>query len=185
MNNPLVCHQELSQLAIVDVQEKLCSVMEPAALAMVVKNCGILLQAAQLLDILALHTEQYPKGLGPTVAGLDPWLKPAAAIAKTCFSCSDDPAFNARLHRDRPQIVLAGMEAHICILQTALQLQTLGKQVFVVEDAIISRREANKQNALSRLRHAGVIVTNTESVVFEWLKVAEGDAFKQISKLVR
>ena len=185
MNNPLVCHQELSQLAIVDVQEKLCGVMESAALAAVVKNCGILLQAAQLLEIPALHTEQYPKGLGPTVTDFQSWLTPETAIAKTCFSCSDEPAFTARLHRDRPQMVLAGMEAHICILQTALQLQTSGKQVFVVEDAIISRRETNKQNALSRLRHAGVIVTNTESVVFEWLKAAEGDAFKQISKLVR
>ena len=185
MNNPLVCHQELSQLAIVDVQEKLCSVMEPAALTSVIKNCGILLQAAQLLDIPALHTEQYSKGLGPTVADLQAWLPPESAIAKTCFSCCDEPAFSTRLHRDRSQIILAGMEAHICILQTALQLQASGKQVFVVEDAIVSRREANKQNALSRLRHAGVIVTNTESVVFEWLKVAEGDAFKQISKLVR
>jgi nicotinamidase-related amidase len=185
MTTPLVCHLKLSQLAIVDVQEKLCSVMEPVAVATVVKNCGILLQAAQLLDIPALHTEQYPKGLGPTLSDLHAWLKPDAAIAKTCFSCTDEPAFAARLHRDRPQIILAGMEAHICILQTALQLQSSGKQVFVVEDAIISRREANKQNALSRLRHAGVIVSNTESVVFEWLRVAEGDAFKQISKLVR
>ena len=185
MNNPLICHQALSQLAIVDVQEKLCGVMEPAPLAAVVRNCGILLQAAHLLEIPTLHTEQYPKGLGPTIAGLQPWLKPETAIAKTCFSCSDEPAFTARLHRDLPQIVLAGMEAHICILQTALQLQTSGKQVFVVEDATISRREANRQNALSRLRHAGVVVTNTESVVFEWLKAAEGDAFKQISKLVR
>lgn len=185
MNHPLACHRDLSQLAIIDVQEKLCGVMEAQALATVVKNCGILLQAAQLLEIPALHTEQYPKGLGPTVADLGAWLNPEAAIAKTCFSCCDAPAFVARLHRDRPQMILAGMEAPICVLQTALQLQASGKQVFVVEDAILSRRESSKQNALSRLRHAGVIVTNTESVVFEWLKVAEGDAFKQISKLIR
>jgi nicotinamidase-related amidase len=81
--------------------------------------------------------------------------------------------------------MLAGMEAHICVLQTALQLQESGKQVFVVEDAVISRDPANKTNALLRLRQAGVIVSNTESVVFEWLKVAEGDAFKQISRLIR
>lgn len=180
-----VCHQTLSQLAIVDVQEKLCGVMEPAALAEVIKNCGILLQAARLLEIPVLHTEQYPKGLGPTVQALGDWLAKDAAIAKTCFSCCDEGAFVSRMHRDRPQIILAGMEAHICILQTALELHASGRQVFVVEDAVISRREANKQNALARLRHAGVIVTNTESVVFEWLKVAEGDAFKQISKLVR
>ncbi|MDR2875271.1 MAG: isochorismatase family protein [Methylobacillus sp.] len=176
-----VCRRELSQLVIVDVQEKLCAAMEPSALAAVVKNCGILLQAARLLEIPVLHTEQYPQGLGATIAD----LRGENAIAKTAFSCADEPAFAARLRRDRPQITLAGMEAHICILQTALQLQGLGKQVFVVEDAVISRRDANKQNALARLRHAGVIVTNTESVVFEWLKVAEGDAFKQISKLVR
>lgn len=185
MNRAHVCQHESSQLAIVDVQEKLCSVMEPSTLAQVVKNCGILLQAAQLLDIPVLHTEQYPKGLGPTIADLGAWLKPGNAIAKTCFSCCDDSAFVARMHRDRPQTILAGMEAHICILQTALHMQASGRQVFVVEDAVISRQEANKQNALSRLRQSGVIVANTESVVFEWLRVAEGDAFKQISKLIR
>ena len=80
---------------------------------------------------------------------------------------------------------LAGMEAHICILQTALALQADGRQVFVVEDAVLSRNAGNKANALSRLRHAGVVVTNTESVVFEWLGKAEGEAFKLISRLVR
>lgn len=180
-----LCTRGLSQFAVVDVQEKLCGVMEPQALQDMVKNCSILLQAAQLLEIPVLHTEQYPKGLGPTLTALGAWLKPEAAVEKTCFSCCDESTFRARLHRDRSQIILAGMEAHICILQTALQLQESGRQVFVVEDAVLSRRDANKQNALTRLRQAGVIVTNTESVVFEWLKVAEGDAFKQISKLIR
>ncbi|MDR2220365.1 MAG: hydrolase [Methylobacillus sp.] len=182
---PLVCRRESSQLVIIDVQEKLCGVMQPQALATVVKNCAILLQAAQLLEIPVLHTEQYPKGLGATVADLGDWLRPENAIEKTCFSCCDEPAFSARLHRDRPQIVLAGMETHICILQTALQLHASGKQVFVAEDAVLSRNETHKQNALARLRHAGIIVSNTESVIFEWLKAAEGDAFKQVSKLIR
>lgn len=185
MNASSLCIRGSSQLAVVDVQEKLCGVMDPQALQDLVKNCGILLQAAQLLEIPIIHTEQYPKGLGLTLPALGTWLKPEAAVVKTCFSCCDESAFRAQLHRDRPQIILAGMEAHICILQTALQLQESGRQVFVVEDAVLSRRDANKQNALTRLRQAGVIVTNTESVVFEWLKVAEGDAFKQISKLVR
>ena len=89
-----------------------------------------------------------------------------------------------QLTSDRPQIILAGMEAHICVLQTALSLvQT--KQVFIVEDAIISRNPANKANAIARLREAGCIITNTESVVFEWLGKAEGDTFKAISKLIR
>jgi nicotinamidase-related amidase len=185
MNTTSLCTRGLSQLAVVDVQEKLCGVMDPETLQSLVKNCGILLQAAQLLEIPVIHTEQYPTGLGPTLPALDTWLKPEAAVVKTCFSCCDASAFRAQLHRDRPQIILAGMEAHICILQTALQLQESGRQVFVVEDAVLSRRDANKQNALARLRQAGVIVTNTESVVFEWLRVAEDDAFKQISKLVR
>jgi len=185
MNTASLCARGLSQLAVVDVQEKLCGAMDPAALQDLVKNCGILLQAAQLLEIPVVHTEQYPKGLGPTLPALGAWLKPEAAVVKNCFSCCAESAFRAQLHRDRPQIILAGMEAHICILQTALQLLESGRQVFVVEDAVLSRLDANKQNALARLRQAGVTVTNTESVVFEWLKVAEGDAFKQISKLVR
>ena len=179
-----MCAQNLSQLVLIDVQEKLCGAMEPDALAAVVKNCEVLLQAARLLEIPAIHTEQYPKGLGHTLPALTEWLRDAA-VEKTCFACSDEPAFRARLYRDRSQVVLAGMEAHICVLQTALQLQENGRQVVVVEDAVLSRSAANKANALSRLRHAGVIVSNTESVVFEWLKVAQGDAFKQISKLIR
>lgn len=173
-----------SHLVIIDVQQKLCGVMEEIALAKMVKNCGILLQAANLLEIPVLHTEQYPQGLGATLPELQQYL-PAAGVEKTSFSCYDEPGFRAKLRGDRPQIVLAGMEAHICVLQTALQLQESGKQVFVVEDAVISRSEDNCYNALQRLQHAGVIVTNTESVVFEWLKVAKGDAFKQISRLVR
>ena len=77
------------------------------------------------------------------------------------------------------------METHICFLQTALDLQVQGKSVFVVEDAIISRHPENKANALNRLRQAGVVITNTESVVFEWLGKAEGEAFKKISQMIR
>ena len=104
---------------------------------------------------------------------------------KTTFSCCAEPTFCRQLTSDRPQIILAGMEAHICILQTALQLKEQGHQVFVVEDAIISRDSANKANAIARLREAGITITSTESVVFEWLGKAEGDAFKQISRLIR
>lgn len=159
--------------------------MPEEALQAVVKNCGILLQAAALLEIPALYTEQYPKGLGHTVSALMPWLTPQMRVEKTAFSSCEEPTFCRQLTSDRPQIVLAGMEAHICILQTALQLHEMGRQVFVAEDAVLSRNAAHKANALDRLRQAGVIVSNTESIVFEWLGKAEGDAFKQISRLVR
>lgn len=145
----------------------------------------MLLQSAGLLSVPALFTEQYPKGLGPTLPELASWLAPESKIEKTCFSCCGSENFQTSLIDIRPQIILAGMEAHICILQTAMQLCDMGKTVFVVEDAVLSRNPSNKSNALQRLRQAGVIVTNTESVVFEWLEVAEGDAFKQISKLIR
>lgn len=180
-----ICQREESQLVIVDAQERLCASMEQPALDGFLKNCAILLQAAKLLAIPTLYTEQYPKGLGATHPELAPWLQPATRVEKTCFSCCEESEFCAQLDDTRPQVVLAGMESHICILQTALQLQEMGRRVYVPQDAVLSRNPGNKANALQRLCQAGIIVTNTESVVFEWLRVAEGDAFKQIARLVR
>lgn len=185
MSHSTICHKDESQLVVIDMQERLCGVMEPNALQAAIKNCGILLQAAKTLEIPALYTEQYPQGLGATVATLTQWLSPDNRVEKTSFSCCEESEFCALLDDTRPQIVLAGMEAHICILQTALQLQEMHHRVYVAEDAVISRNPAHKANALDRLRQAGIIVTNTESVVFEWLKVAEGNNFKSISKLIR
>ena len=184
MKSALMADANQSQLVIVDVQTKLASVM-PSDISSLTKNCAILLQAAHLLEIPFLYTEQYPKGLGSTVSELSPYLSNKKAVEKTAFSCCDEQSFKRHLSSDRACVVVAGMEAHICVVQTALDLQAQGKMVFVVEDAIVSRKPENKLNALNRLRQAGIIVTNTESVVFEWLKVAEGDAFKKISQLVR
>ncbi len=174
-----------SQLVVVDAQERLSAAMPAPAIQAMLRNCAVLLQSAQLLHVPALHTEQYPKGLGATLPALTQWLRPESRVEKTCFSCCEQGDFRAQLDDSRRQVVLAGMEAHICVLQTALQLQQMGHQVFVVEDAVLSRSPAHHANAMARLRQAGVIVSNTESVVFEWLKVAEGEAFKQISRLVR
>lgn len=184
MKSALMADCDQSQLVIVDVQAKLVAVM-PDAASSVIKNCAILFQAAALLDIPKLYTEQYPKGLGNTVPELQTLLDGKKPIEKTVFSCCAEPRFNRFLSSDRGHVVLAGMEAHICVLQTALDLQAQGKSVFVVEDAIISRRPENKANALNRLRQAGVVITNTESVVFEWLGKAEGEAFKKISQMIR
>lgn len=180
----LLADAALSELVIVDVQQRLSQAMDPTELQTLTRNCSILLESARLLSVPVLFTEQYPKGLGSTLTELSSWLEPGTAIEKTCFSCCESESFSKSVQA-RPQVVLAGMEAHICILQTAMQLHAQGKDVFVVEDAVLSRTQANKVNALQRLRQAGITVSNTESVVFEWLKIAEGDAFKQISKLVR
>jgi nicotinamidase-related amidase len=185
LNAPLLINAGLSQLVIIDTQTKLITAMPKEALQTCIKNTGILAQAASMLAVPTIITEQYPKGLGNTMPELLALLPNIKPVEKLSFSCFAEPRFSRQLTRDNSQIVLAGMEAHICVLQTALDLVSAGKQVFVAEDAIISRNPANKANALSRMREAGCIISNIESILFEWLGIAEGDAFKAISKLIR
>lgn len=181
----LTCNAASSQLALIDIQTRLQSVMPPDDMADVIKNTTILATASRLLEIPLIITEQYPRGLGHTVPELSALTEHVKPVEKTSFSCTAEPKFNRQLTSDRPQIILAGMEAHICVLQTALGLQASNMQVFIAEDAIISRNPANKANAIARMRDAGCIISNTESIVFEWLGKAEGDAFKAISKLIK
>ena len=183
--NLVTANAASSQLIIVDIQTKLATAMPADAMQAVLKNCVILAQAAQLLNIDSVLTEQYPQGLGETLPEIKRHLANNKAIAKMAFSACGEPKFNAQLHRDKPQIMITGMEAHICVLQTALHLMQAGKTVFVVEDAILSRNSANKANAIARMRDAGCIITNTESVVFEWLGNANHPAFKAISALIK
>jgi len=185
INVSLLIKAGLSQLVIIDTQTKLITAMPQEALQACIKNIGILAQASSMLAIPTIITEQYPKGLGNTMPELLALLPNIKAVEKLSFSCMAVPTFSRQITRDHSQIVLAGMEAHICVLQTALDLINVGKQVFVAEDAIISRNEANKANALARMREAGCVISNTESIVFEWLGKAEGDVFKAISKLIR
>lgn len=174
-----------SQLVVIDVQDKLAGAMPAHSMASVQKQIQLLLEAAKGLSVPTVFTEQYPKGLGNTLAGLSAVYPDAPVIEKISFSCCDTPSFIDQLQGSRHQIILVGMEAHICVLQTALDLLALGKQVFVVQDAILSRAEANHANALQRLQSAGAIITNAESVAFEWLRIAQGDVFKHISRLIR
>jgi nicotinamidase-related amidase len=184
-----------SQLLVVDIQTKLLPAMPADAMQSVLKNTQILLQAAQSLAVATIASEQYPQGLGATAPELASFLSPQHIIQKTSFSCCGEPTFTQRLQADKPQILLAGMEAHICLLQTALDLKetaikntdltVLKWQIYVVEDAIISRDPANKANAIARMREAGCVITNTESVLFEWLGNAQHPAFRALSKLIR
>jgi nicotinamidase-related amidase len=178
MPEPQLLRAADSSLVLVDIQERLAAAMP--ARDTVVRAAGILIDAAARLGIPVLATEQYPQGLGPTVPELTAKL-PADAkrIEKTSFSAC------GALPLARPQVVLAGMEAHVCVLQTALELAAAGSEVFVAADAICSRAEANRENALARLDKAGVVVTNTESVLFEWLRDAAHEHFRAISKLIR
>ena len=183
----------LSQLVIVDMQVKLSVAMPSAAMQLVTKHCSILAQAASLLNIPSVLTEQYPQGLGETLPEIKQYLPHLKPVAKTAFSACGEPKFNQQLQRENSQIILVGMEAHICVLQTALDLiqlttsgdNKLAKTVFVVQDAILSRNADNKDNAINRLQQAGCVITSTESVLFEWLGNANHQAFKTLSKLIR
>jgi len=174
-----------SFLLVIDVQQRLLAAMPDGVQAPLIKQLGVLLQAADSLTIPVAITEQYPKGLGPTEAELLQLSPSKTAIEKTCFSCADADEFMTTLRTSRRRsVILTGMETHICVLQTALALQGQGYQVFVVEDGVCSRTPQNQHNALQRMRQAGVIITNTESVLFEWLADAKHPEFRTLSKLI-
>ena len=173
-----------SVLLVIDVQERLLPAMaEPRS---VVDHCTLLAKAAARLEVPALLSEQYPKGLGPTVPDLAA-LVPAASIhPKLHFSCAADPGLSRRLSEiGRPQIVIAGIETHVCVLQTALGFHARGFHCFVVADATSSRTEANKSAGLARLRADGVEVVTAEMVVFEWLGQAGTPAFRDLARLIK
>ena len=174
-----------SLLLVIDVQTRLAAAMPEAVRQQQLKNTVRLCTAATTLQIPLLHTEQYPQGLGPSDASLQACF-PQAAIEKTSFSCCAAENFLARLEKyQRQQIILCGMETHVCVLQTAFDLQANNYQVFVPEDALASRHKYHHRNALSRMRQAGVIISNTESVLFEWLRDASHPHFKSLSQLIR
>ena len=144
------------------------------------------MRAAARLGVPVTASEQYPASLGPTVFDLREWLAPEAAVAKLHFSCADEPAILERLAMgNRGQVILAGIEAHIGLLQSALGLKEKGYEPFVVIDASASRRPESEQAAWSRLRQAGVLTVNLEMVLFEWLRVAGTPAFDELVVLVR
>ena len=173
-------------LLIVDVQEKLATAMPKETLDRLVHNTCILLDAAKLLGVRVIATEQYPKGLGKTLAPIAEKLL-SAPIEKLDFSALDDARVaGALVASGRPRaVVVAGMESHVCVFQSARDLAARGYATYVLDDAVASRREENRLAGLALAERAGAIRTVTETVVFDWVRRAEGDAFKAISKLVR
>ena len=172
-----------SRLLIVDVQEKLLPHI-PVADA-VIGNCRRLIQGANILGIPVFATEQYPKGLGPTTPELTSLL--GDIPEKLRFSSAEvlnwEPAAEQENHRH--QVIVAGIETHVCVLQTVLDLMALGYQVFVPADAVGSRKKLDWSFALRRMSGCGATVTSTESVLFEWCEDAAIPEFKQVSQLVK
>jgi len=183
LRSPELLSREASRLLIIDVQEKL--VPKIVNLDRMLANCRLLIQGAKILSIPVFATEQYPKGLGKLVPEL------AELLEKPCeklrFSCAEvlDWGVAAQAADDRFQIVLAGMEAHVCVLQTVLDLLATGFQVFVAADAVSSRSELDWQIALERMSAGGATIVTTESVLFEWCEISGSPEFKQISQLIK
>ena len=173
-----------SALVIIDIQERLVPAMQ--APARTLKNVKLLLQAAQVCKVPTLLTEQYPQGLGKTVAEIAKVAGNATVIEKLHFSCMEDKQFQTCFKAlNRKQAVLAGMEAHICVVQTAASLLEQGFDVFVVSDATASRTIESETACLRRLNASGVHVVTTEMVVFEWLGKAGSPAFKSLLPLIK
>lgn len=171
-------------LVIVDIQERLVPAMGQKDT--VIANCRHLIEAAKLMQIPTLLTEQYPKGLGPTIPEIRDALATYAPVVKTSFSCCGEPAFIDELKKTkRNTMLLTGMETHVCVLQTALDLMNQGFAVHLVRDAVCSRTEQNWQTGVEFMRDAGAVITCTETVLFQLLKSAGTDEFKAISKRIR
>ncbi|MGB0664080.1 MAG: isochorismatase family protein [Pontibacterium sp.] len=170
-----------SLLLVIDVQDKLLAAMpEPEALT---DNIRWICQVAKQLGIPTLATEQYPEGLGGTQASIAEQLSPENILSKMAFSAMLEPGCHQRINQLRPsQVIIAGLEAHVCVLQTAIALKKEAREVYVLEDCIQSRNPNDKALAMARLRDAGVFIVSREMVAFEWLQTAKHPEFKAISK---
>ena len=169
-------------LLVIDVQEKLLPKLPDAAA--LTQNIAFLIDAARLLDMPVQATEQYPRGLGATVAELAGRLPERPD--KTAFSSCAVPAVVERFHCEaRPKVVLAGIETHVCVLHTALDLLADDFRVFVAVDAVGARYRIDHDTALRRLEQAGVVLTTAEGCAFEWIGGAGHPKFKEISRLVQ
>lgn len=173
-------------LVVIDVQEKLCVAMDETVLKKLVRNVGILLDTAAELNIPVLVTEQYVKGLGATLPELKEKAATASCYEKMTFSCCGSAEFvDALKSTGRSQVLITGMETHVCVLQTVIELREAGLDVQIVKDAVMSRSKQNWETAIQAMTLAGAIPTCTESALFQLLKIAGTDEFKKLSKLVR
>lgn len=178
--------KEDTSFVVVDVQERLMGAMPEDISVTNVKNMKILLETARLLGIPVTVTEQYPKGLGPTIEEIKESVDKFSPIEKVVFSCARSPEFEQALNDiGRKSVLLCGVETHVCVLQTAIDLKNRGYDVYVPADAVISRRELDWEKGIDLIGKAGATVGTTEAFVFQLLERAGTDEFKQVSRLVR
>lgn len=194
MNDPttLALVPERAVLAIVDIQERLAAAMDPEALAQVEGNVSILVELARRLEIPVVASEQYPKGLGPTREPVERALASlgggAYRLEKVEFSlcgCEDFGPIWEALGSERTQWIVVGMEAHVCVYQSARELLSRGVVTHIPQDAVISRSDANRRVGTELMARAGGLVTSTETLVFDALGRAGTEDFKAMSRLIR
>jgi nicotinamidase-related amidase len=184
----MLLSREKSQVLIVDVQDKLLSAI--AGKDRVVDRCVRLVHAARRLGIPITLSEQYPQGLGPTHDSIrDAFANDGFVADKTEFSCMRNEMLKDRLHdlrrQGHSQVVIGGIEAHVCVLQTAIDLESQGFEAFVVTDAVGSRSKASRKLAFSRLQKSGVDVVDSEMVLLEWMERAGTPEFKELQALIK
>lgn len=175
-------------VVVVDVQERLAQAMPENRMADLERGASILLEAVRLLGAKAIVTEQYPRGLGPTLPALGEKLDALGAprIEKVEFSACDVDEFTDKVREIAPKAaVVLGMEAHVCVFQTVRDLVRMGLPVYVPIDAVVSRREDHRQTGLALCERAGAFTTTIESIVFDWLRKAGSDEFRALSKMIR
>ncbi len=184
MGAPTMLTADNTLLVLIDFQERLFPVMHDKE--KLLRNVLKLIEGVEVLEIPVVLTEQYPRGLGTTLPEIKKLLPDVKPIEKVCFNCCDEVAFCKSLESlKRKQVLIAGIEAHICVYQTAMALFRDGYEVQVVGDCVSSREPENKLVSLLKMGAAGVSPTTMEMALFELLKVASGDKFKQISKIVK
>lgn len=171
-------------LIVVDVQEKLIGAMHNRE--KLVENFTRLIKGAQVLEVPIIITEQNPRGLGATIPQLASLFSEFNPIPKLSFSCCSDKKFADALKKSkRKQVLLTGIETHVCIYQTAVDLLSSGYKVQIVADCVSSRTPENINIALDRIKSEGAKITSIEMALFELLRVAEGDKFKKILQIVK
>ena len=177
-------NREESILVVIDVQGNLAQQMHKKE--MLFDSLAKMIRGARVLDIPIIWVEQNPKGLGETISSIASLLVDSPKVSKSTFSCVGDEEFLKLLEKtSKTQVILVGIEAHVCVYQTALDLLSNAYQVTVVTDAISSRTKENKLLALENLRAAGARMSSVEMALFEMLKKAEGPEFKKIIKIVK
>ena len=180
----MTIRQKAVQALIIDVQERLFPVMDEKK--KLEKKLVTLVTGLGILNVPMTLTQQYTKGLGETIPSVKEAVNAFNPMEKLSFSCCGEPEIMERLGKDhRNFVIVAGIEAHICVLQTVLELLEKGYTPVVVEDCISSRNPKDKKIALQRMRQVGAIITTTESILFELLGRAGGETFKAISNLIK